>query len=310
MTELEHLVATSTRAETTKRYYLQRVRDFIQFAGESPADWTMEAVEAWRDHHLGRGLQPGTVSTYVNAVRYAAKRYARVHKVDDFCEGAENPVEIADAPRARNGKSEALTFEECEAMLATCARGDPPDLRDRAMILLGIHAGYRRQELCRLRIDNVRLADDGATATLAVIAKGRKWQEVDIGGEALEALQAWLGYLASFAATSGAVFRRLRPSAAPGAWALDEGLSDSGVYRILRGRAEAAGVASFHPHRMRHTFVTFARESGWQDWQIAKVTGHAAVLNRHQEIEVPMVDRYAHDRAGPLGARFPRFDAS
>ncbi|KKL24145.1 hypothetical protein LCGC14_2418240 [marine sediment metagenome] len=134
---------------------------------------------------------------------------------------------------------------------------------------------------------------------LAVVVKGRRWLKVEIGGEGAEALHNWLEWLRRNDIQSGAVFRRLRIWAGPSGWRIGGGLSDNGVYKILGRRAKMAGVKDFHPHRFRHTFVTLAREAGWQDWQIAKVTGHRGA-------GAPMVEHYSHHRTGPLGAGFPR----
>jgi integrase len=67
------------------------------------------------------------------------------------------------------------------------------------------------------------------------------------------------------------------------------GLSEDGVYRALRGRGDAAGV-TFHPHLLRHTFVTWCRAGGVDELLVAAVTGHKP------RAAIRMLDTYTDKR--------------
>lgn len=294
VTELEQVVQAGEHAPRTKTQYLGRVRAFIEFAGSRPADWTTLAVERWRNSLLASGLQPATVSSYLIAIRYASKRHSYTYDTKDFARIVENPRGISGSPDL-DGKSDALTPHECRLILRSCsAAPGPMGLRDRALFLTGLHAAFRREELATMEIQYVR------EGMISVVVKGRRWHHVPVGGEALEALERWIKWLDAGGVTEGRVFRSLRPSVAND-WRIGDSLSPRSVYRILRQHAEAAGVSEFHTHRLRHTFVTMAREADWPDWKIRQITGHGAVGggDRH-----PMTDRYTHNNDA-LGAKFP-----
>ena len=302
MTILEQVVDSSRKAPRYKTLVLGRVRQFIEFAGDDPSNWTAATVERWRDHLIEtQGIKVKSANVYLNALRFASKRYARIADGVDFAAPAETltGILLEDAP-TNSKKGGALTQAECKRLLATCDQ-TPPGLRDRAMVLTMLHVAFRRQEICVLQLENIEATDAGAN--LSVIVKGRRWHTVEIGGEGWIALQTWIAWLTQIGVSQGAVFRRLRPYVGPEGWRTGAGLSGDGLYKILRKRAEVARVHDFHPHRFRHTFVTLAREAGWAEWQIRKVTGHRSGAGSS-----PMVDHYSHDRMGPLGVAFPTFE--
>ncbi|KKN37657.1 hypothetical protein LCGC14_0761380 [marine sediment metagenome] len=290
MTELERVVQAGERAPRTKQQYLRRVRAFVEFAN----GWTTQEVERWRNHLLTNGLAPKTVSSYLVAVRYASKRYAHTHDTKDFARSVENPHGISGSPDL-DGKSDALTPNECRSILQSCsAAPGPMGLRDCAMFLTGLHAAFRCEELSTMELKYVR------EGVISVVVKGRRWHHVPIGGEALEALENWITWLKTQQVTKGRVFRSLRPSTS-GNWRSGDSLTPRSVYRILREHAENMGVREFHTHRLRHTFVTMAREAGWHDWKIRQITGHGVVGGGDHH---PMTDRYTHNHDA-LGEKFP-----
>lgn len=55
------------------------------------------------------------------------------------------------------------------------------------------------------------------------------------------------------------------------------GMTLSGIYQALRSRADAAGVAGFHPHRMRHTFAHRWLLARGNEGDLMQVAGWASV---------------------------------
>lgn len=286
---LEEIVWASPRlSDDTKKLYAGRVREFVVFVGEHPSAWTIEAVEWWRDQLLAKGLNAKTVNLYMSAVRYSSKRFARRHGGIDFAQGVEAVKVIEAEP-----KKHALMLEECKALLATCSGRSAPDLRDTAMILIGIHAALRRKEI--VNMDLAGVGDNMITVT----AKGGRLHRVSVQGHPWQALKKWTSWLGHQGIDQGRVFRSLSPSALKDEWYLGESLTPDGFYKILQRRTHEAGITriNIHPHGLRHTHVWLALQAGVPLWRIQLVLGHKSQL---------MTAYYAEDlNPDPVGASFP-----
>lgn len=288
-TLLEQLVNQSQRLSIkTKRLYADRVRDFVEFAGYDPAQWTTSNVEAWRDELVERGLSPNSINTYLAAVNYASKRYEQRGHGSHFARAAERM-----RPDPNFQITKALTLEQCQALVATCEGNSARDLRDRALIVVGIQSAFRRAELVSLTFEAVQ-GDH-----LTVIAKGSKLHTVQINTEAVRALQLWTAWLYRHEIASGYVFRSLRQSLEDfDEWTIGDSLSADGWARILKDRGAQAGIKNLHPHVLRHTYTSLALEAGVPAWRIKKVLGHRSDL---------MMERYSHDlNTTATGAAFPK----
>jgi len=275
-TILEEATASSQRiAPRTRDMYLRRVQSFIKFAGASPHAWTPITVEKWRDSMLASGLQPKTANLYISALQFAAKRMERLGKGADFVRAAERArVDLVTEP------PDSLTRAQCSRLLQSIGSGSPPDIRDKALILVALHCAFRRAELCSISFDEIR------GRRIRVIAKGRRVHTVTCSNEAWEALQAWVAWLRKRGISSGPVFRSLRSSIDDDPWIVGDGLTPDGFAYILRERGAAANVKDLRPHRLRHTYASLALEAGIPSWKIKQVLGHKTDT---------MLQRYSHD---------------
>lgn len=292
-TVLHDALARSRRlAPRSAALYRRGLDAFVGFAGPGP--WTGAHVEAFRDALAARGLRPASVNAYLAGVRYASRRLADLGLGPDFARAAELQ-RIDWAPRA------VLTLSQARALVAACQGREPRDLRDRALILIGLRAGLRRAEIVGLGFDDV------APEALRVRRKGGRVETVPLDDEAGAALRAWSGWLARRGIRTGPVFRAVspRPALEGGAWGVGaRALTADGFRRALAARAARAGLRGVHPHALRHTFVTLALQAGQP---LARV----ALLASHRDPKTTM--RYAHlagwhevaPDAGPKGALPP-----
>ncbi len=289
MTALEQVIKGSTKlAPTSKQTYLSAVRDFVQFAGAEPSVWSPLLVEQWRDHLLQRGLDGRTVNLYLTALRYATRRCEVLYKTYDFARPAEAVRVLAE----KHPKKHALTLDQTRALIRACGGRTPRDLRDRAMILIGIHAALRRRELCRIDLGDI------GNERLTTIIKGGRRHEVSVQGEAWQALRRWQDWLRRHGITEGRCFRSIR-STVQDDWKLGESLSENGFYKALKQRARQAGLGhvNIHPHGLRHTHVWLALEAGVPVWRVQMVLGHKSRV---------MTLYYAEDlHPEAVGASFP-----
>lgn len=275
MTILEQVIRQSTRlSDRTKDVYLKAVESFVAYAGLNPALWTGAVVERWRDG-LRYGRKAQTVNLYLAGLRFATKRLAELQRNPslDFARVAETLK--ADAETVR----QPLSVDQARAILATCSGDSPRDLRDRALLVLGFRTGLRRFSLAAIQLENI-----DAKAIRQVPNKGGGTLDIFLDEEMRAAVRPWIGWLKRHGVASGALFRRLSREGLGGAVSLmGVGLSENGVYEVIRKRAEQAGIQHVYPHLLRHSFISWSVEQGSKSYEIRGVTGQKtdAIVNRY-----------------------------
>src|SRR5271166_6652422 len=149
-----------------------------------------------------------------DSMRYAFAAYARDHEAASIgrcwstwnvlCtflytgeQLAANPMQLVGRPKLAKPLPKALPRTAVEALLATVAddrdsqrRTDWAE-RDLALILTGLLAGLRAEELLRADVGDIRTTDDGA-AVVHVKGKGGKERSVPIEGGLLSVIEAYL----------------------------------------------------------------------------------------------------------------------
>nr|WP_294973344.1 site-specific integrase [uncultured Pseudomonas sp.] len=180
--------------------------------------------------------------------------------------------------QARQGvsvrKKTAAVREPLEAMLSTCTDG-VRGLRDRALLLLAWSGGGRRRsEVVGLQVGDVRRLDaDTWVFTLGVTKAETEGVrcEKPLRGPAAQALAGWL---AAAPASTGPLFRRVYRGGRVGA----EGLSEDQVARIVKRRAELAGLeGDWGAHSLRSGFVSEAGRQGVSLGEVMAMTEHRSI---------------------------------
>jgi integrase/recombinase XerD len=149
--------------------------------------------------------------------------------------------------------------------LLVVARGAP--LRTRVMLALAYDAALRREELCRLRTDDV----DPAYRTLRVRAettKNRRARVVPYSAPTGILLQAYLTHRRTLSSARGLLFlsesrrNRMQPITL---WTWS---------KVIRALAVRAGLSRFSTHTPRHLCLTDLAQSHWELHEIARFAGH------------------------------------
>ncbi|MCC6798204.1 MAG: site-specific integrase [Candidatus Hydrogenedentes bacterium] len=172
---------------------------------------------------------------------------------------------------------------------AVCISGDTArDVRDKAIILLGLAGAFRRSELVALDVSDLQFREQGVVVTLRRSKTNQEGQDEskDIGYGAHEhtcpvrALRRWLEVAGI---ESGPVFRPFTPD---GRAVAAQRLSDRAVSRAVKAAAKRIGLSAdlFSGHSLRAGFVTQGYRAGIPEADIMRQSGHKsrAVLGKYR----------------------------
>ncbi|HBN8522222.1 site-specific integrase [Pseudomonas aeruginosa] len=232
---------------------------------------------------VGAGVKTKLGALSYNTVRHRLAVLAKWCALRDWpsptdSKAVKTLLREARKAQARQGvsvrKKTAAVREPLEAMLATCTDG-VRGLRDRALILLAWSGGGRRRsEVVGLQVGDVRrLEADTWVFTLGVTKAGTEGvrHEKPLRGPAAQALAGWL---AAAPANTGPLFRRVYRGGRVGA----EGLSEDQVARIVKRRAELAGLeGDWGAHSLRSGFVSEAGRQGVSLGEVMAMTEHRSI---------------------------------
>lgn len=273
-TVLHQILDRSDFSPRTKNKYRLIIDRWIAFAGEDPTGWTRTRVQDWYDGLVASGIKVQSANVYAASLRYVSRWYATRAgdpALDFAMVQTKRGRDVNEAPRA-------LTREEIEALLRTCAGGSPADRRDLTMIVLGLETGMRRMSLEAIAFDSIHDGPPYPFARVPVKGPGGRGRfDVPLSDLALLALRNWQAWLVDHHHKRGKVFVRLvQPSiyttrTAP---AIGRPLSETAINHLITARARDAGIDHVHPHLLRHTFITSRTIAGFSVFEIAAITGH------------------------------------
>ena len=140
--------------------------------------------------------------------------------------------------------------------------------RSYALLLFLLDTGVRASECVSVQLDDVRWDD---LRVFVRHGKGEKQRWVGIGPRTVDAL---LEYLDRFRGDSpGALFQTTAGADFAGPHTLNV---------LLRRLGDEAKVSGVHPHRFRHTFATWAIESGAREIDVQMLLGHSDLTMTHR----------------------------
>ena len=208
---------------------------------------------------------PATASKMLCALRRVLKEALRLDLIDprDYSKA----VDLGQIKEKRTLRGRALSSSEIGELMATCGdRENPIDLRDAALIAILRGAGLRRAEVAALEVRDF----DPKTGALEVRrGKGDKDRRVYLPQGAIAFVEAWLEVRGR---KTGALLCPIRR----GGHIEFRSMCADAVLKILRRRAELAGVESFSPHDFRRTFCSDLLDAGVDIVTVQKLAGHAS----------------------------------
>lgn len=222
--------------------YTYGLRTYLTWCARSGQPPLVRAtMTAWMSGQLDAGAAPGSARIRQLGVRrFVAWLIATGHVPIDPFAGVKGPKQTQKLVTP-------LTDDDLRVLIATCTvpthRADEPlhHRRDEAIIRLMFETGIRIGETIALQVDDIDL--DAGRVTIRR-GKGSRGRVIPIGAATAAALRAYV-----------TLREHHRCADSPELWLGERGtqFGYDGLSRALRRRAQRAGIAGFHPQKLRHT---------------------------------------------------------
>ena len=268
---------TRSPSDETRDGYSRDLYQFLDFAGVPNGEWEKLAqirpgmVSAWRDQLLTRGLTNTAVSRKLSVVR---SLFGYLSKYGYTGANPADTAFVAAPPVPRDGKTVALSPEDCRKLLDFPPANTPEGVRDQTILAVLAFTGCRVGEISRLRICDSKRS--GGHHVLEVRGKGGKERRIPLHPEAVERLEAWLAVVGD-GATEGPLFRPLKTARGQGKDGfLPSPLTRRGLQYLVGRYVRKLGLdPNVTVHSFRVTALTTARERGVDIVDLQDFAGHA-----------------------------------
>lgn len=180
----------------------------------------------------------------------------------------------------RKPKGRMLSKEELKALFLQFA--DPKtlaDLRDAAILSLLVECGLRREECASMLYERLDLED----RSFSIIGKRDKERICYLPDSTYLYLS---DYLKERGDDLGALFYSLNKK---GEFSY-KGITAQGIYKIVKERAQHAGIKDFTPHDLRRTFASNLIDANFDLITVRDLMGHSSVTTTQN------YDRRGEDR--------------
>jgi len=270
----------------TRRAYERALKDFAAFVGiAGPQDFrvvTRAHILAWCQDLELQGASGATIRHRLAALSSLFEWLCDANAI------THNPLKGVRRPSVESyeGKTPALGDHQARALLEAPAADTLKGKRDRAVLATLLYHGLRREELCKLRVEDARQQRRGVVH-LAVQGKGGKTRYLPLHPGAGARIAEYLEVAGHAGEGRGALFRPLHRASSAGASAA---LTPDAVYKLVR-QYSAQIDCQVGVHAMRATAATSALEAGADLAQVQAWLGHASIATTR------IYDRRTHDLA-------------
>jgi site-specific recombinase XerD len=241
------------RSPKTLLFYRDRLKHFIDF---------IKPTTLLKDIGTGNIKQFFTTQDSGHIYAYHAT-YRAVRAFLRWCVKQnyliESPLTFS-PPKLPDVIKPAFTDDELKRIINACQGS--LGLRNKAMVLVLVDTGIRRDELAKIKVSDINL--DGRLLT--IIGKGRKQRVLSITPTTLKAIWQYL---------------KSRRSPSEFLWLTEEGkpLTGDGLGQVLQGLMNRAGIKGHKAsaHVFRHTFANNFLDAGGDPLDLMYLLGHASL---------------------------------
>lgn len=249
---------------TAYRGDLERFVAFLKRRGkEDSSSVVRDDIVDFLADERSHGMAGATRARRTAAIRMFFRHLKERHRL------RANPSDLMDSPRKARALPRVLTEDEVARMIDEVKGDDPRALRDRALLETLYGCGLRVSEACAMKVEDIIAEGE----LLRVFGKGSKERVVPIGGGAGRALSAYM------AAGRGTLTKGDLSETHVFVTRLGRPFTRQGVFKIVRERAAAAGIAAdrISPHVLRHSYASHMLARGADVRVIQELLGHADV---------------------------------
>ena len=279
----------------TRRAYREDVMAFIRFNGIAwPQDCaslltvSIVDVQDFRESMLAEKAAPKTLNRRISSLssffKYLQGAAAELRLPITVPNPAHAQFIARESPDARD-ETKALSVVRARQLMNLPSGESVLDYRDRAILKLYIYSGIRLATGCRLKVEDLHMAD--GEATIRLIEKGNKHRTIGLNPVAAQAIDE---YIRHAGLTSGPLFR---PRRAPGSEELAErSMGEVTMYRAILGYLERLPGAIkettgkdgepemrclYTPHSLRATTATLLLDGSTDIRKVQELLGHRHV---------------------------------
>ncbi|AUI56766.1 tyrosine-type recombinase/integrase [Amycolatopsis sp. BJA-103] len=257
---------TERIGEETKESYYKEVGRFIRWWGPEKDIETADKTAVLRYVTYNRDERNLTAATRRMRLFCLLDFYRYVCKEEDSGVTG-NPIDGIEFPVPKQQPPEIIPDDDLVALLDTAAGSSFVARRDTAIIRMLVDTGTRRKELCGVDLVDV----DRGHQQVKVLGKGGLFRLIPYGAKTALALQKYLRARGQRQIGSEpALFVATRPNPR-GSFRL----SGSGVYEMIKRRAERAGLPDTWPHKVRHTWAHDLLANGASEQDLERLGGWA-----------------------------------
>lgn len=294
---LDYLRAEKHLAHNTVISYgfdLRRYTAFLAGRGlTTPDQVTVTDIRAL----LTELTQLGLATTSIGRQLAAIRMFHRYLVGERYCN--HDPAEPIALPRQSQKIPQVLEISDLEQLLQQPEVSTVLGVRDRALLEFLYATGARVSEAIELGMDDLLLPQ----RLVRIFGKGQKERLVPIGEVAVTWLQEY------FTHARPRLIRRQRTQDKVFVNARGGKLSRMGVWKILRGHLQAAGITKpASPHTIRHSFATHLLEGGADLRAVQEMLGHADLATT--QIYTHLDRAYLKEVHRQFHPREPHFDAT
>lgn len=279
------IVVRGFRGSTTVADYVEAAARFMAWAEEERHDFrriTVRELDDWQKWlYVRRRLSASARRSALMAVRSLYSYLATRGEGRDVTRGYAAPKRVIT-------QAKKYSTAQLRALFAAVKQGANELIvqRDRAMLLLLLAAGLRREEITELRVDQLDLASE-RKGQVHVFGKGSKERTVPIEGPVVRELLRWLEARSRIPALcTDAVFVNLSRGGRPGLSIPGGALAVKSIEDTVKRTARRAGLGSWGVHRFRVTFATMLYDDGTDIERIRVLMGHESIETTRRYLAV------------------------
>jgi integrase/recombinase XerD len=275
--ELIQIVVESVASEHSKRAYRSGLEQFFAWwAAEAAAlPFSRTLVQRYRSHLEAQAKSASTINQRLAPLRKLAEEAAAAALLSPGTAGEVRAVRGAKQLGVRTGNW--LTRDQAERLLALPDRATLKGKRDYALLSLFVGAGLRREELARLRIEDIAQREN-RWCLVDLRGKGGRVRTVAIPDWAKYAADEWI---AAMPFSTGLLLGKVNK----GGRFVGQGMSAAAIYGVVLEYAKQLAVA-LKPHDLRRTYGKLAHKGGARIEQIQLSYGHASLTTTERYLGI------------------------